>query len=262
MRSNASPLFAQTGLTSTIFCPRKALSSGKVPTRFLQLSPSDRRAAPCRYREAVRLNQEMCRNNHLRYSRTHCSHGNRISRQLPHLMAPADGRNYRRSQFYLRQSYFRPPDLRLKVRGAFYAVEPNHGELDMITTSGQIRRIADCEAAMLRRAAADILRLLALAAETRFCFPLALAQRTLWAALMLARPLALILLRIRPGVARHREHSPTALLCPAQFSTARVCLCDAPRTRIVAEHLRDDLRRNRTNRRPLSEANLKSRQHS
>jgi sugar lactone lactonase YvrE len=29
------------------------------------------------------------------------------------------------------------------VRGALYAVEPNHGELDMITTSGQIRRIAD-----------------------------------------------------------------------------------------------------------------------
>lgn len=29
------------------------------------------------------------------------------------------------------------------VRGALYAVEPNHGELDMITTDGQIRRIAD-----------------------------------------------------------------------------------------------------------------------
>ena len=29
------------------------------------------------------------------------------------------------------------------VRGALFAVEPNHGELDMITTDGQIRRIAD-----------------------------------------------------------------------------------------------------------------------
>ncbi|HEU5404402.1 MAG TPA: ScyD/ScyE family protein [Terriglobales bacterium] len=29
------------------------------------------------------------------------------------------------------------------VRGALYAVEPNHGELDMITTTGQIRRVAD-----------------------------------------------------------------------------------------------------------------------
>lgn len=29
------------------------------------------------------------------------------------------------------------------VRGALYAVEPNHGELDMITPDGQIRRIAD-----------------------------------------------------------------------------------------------------------------------
>lgn len=32
------------------------------------------------------------------------------------------------------------------VRGAFYAVEPNHGELDMITTDGQIRRIVDISA--------------------------------------------------------------------------------------------------------------------
>ena len=32
------------------------------------------------------------------------------------------------------------------VRGAFFAVEPNHGELDMITTDGQIRRIADISA--------------------------------------------------------------------------------------------------------------------
>jgi len=32
------------------------------------------------------------------------------------------------------------------VRGALYAVEPNHGELDMITTGGQIRRIADISA--------------------------------------------------------------------------------------------------------------------
>ena len=32
------------------------------------------------------------------------------------------------------------------VRGALYAVEPNHGELDMITTDGQVRRIADISA--------------------------------------------------------------------------------------------------------------------
>jgi hypothetical protein len=32
------------------------------------------------------------------------------------------------------------------VRGTLYAVEPNHGELDMITTDGQIRRIADISA--------------------------------------------------------------------------------------------------------------------
>jgi hypothetical protein len=32
------------------------------------------------------------------------------------------------------------------VRGALYAVEPNHGELDMITTDGQIQRIADISA--------------------------------------------------------------------------------------------------------------------
>jgi len=34
----------------------------------------------------------------------------------------------------------------IAVRGAFFAVEPNHGELDMITTNGQIRRIADISA--------------------------------------------------------------------------------------------------------------------
>ena len=32
------------------------------------------------------------------------------------------------------------------VRGALFAVEPNHGELDMITTNGQVRRIADISA--------------------------------------------------------------------------------------------------------------------
>ena len=32
------------------------------------------------------------------------------------------------------------------VRGALFAVEPNHGELDMITPDGQIRRIADISA--------------------------------------------------------------------------------------------------------------------
>src|SRR5712672_2530585 len=32
------------------------------------------------------------------------------------------------------------------VRGNLYAVEPNHGELDEITTNGQIRRIADISA--------------------------------------------------------------------------------------------------------------------
>ncbi len=32
------------------------------------------------------------------------------------------------------------------VRGALFAVEPNHGELDMITTDGQIRRIVDISA--------------------------------------------------------------------------------------------------------------------
>jgi hypothetical protein len=32
------------------------------------------------------------------------------------------------------------------VRGALFAIEPNHGELDMITTDGQIRRIADISA--------------------------------------------------------------------------------------------------------------------
>jgi sugar lactone lactonase YvrE len=34
----------------------------------------------------------------------------------------------------------------VEVRGALYAVEPNHGELDMITTDGQIRRIVDISA--------------------------------------------------------------------------------------------------------------------
>ena len=34
----------------------------------------------------------------------------------------------------------------VSVRGALYAVEPNHGELDMITTSGEVRRIADISA--------------------------------------------------------------------------------------------------------------------
>jgi hypothetical protein len=34
----------------------------------------------------------------------------------------------------------------IAVRGAFFAVEPNHGELDMIGTNGQIRRIADISA--------------------------------------------------------------------------------------------------------------------
>ena len=32
------------------------------------------------------------------------------------------------------------------VRGALFAIEPNHGELDMITPDGQIRRIADISA--------------------------------------------------------------------------------------------------------------------
>lgn len=32
------------------------------------------------------------------------------------------------------------------VRGALFAVEPNHGELDMVTTDGQIRRVADISA--------------------------------------------------------------------------------------------------------------------
>ncbi len=34
----------------------------------------------------------------------------------------------------------------IAVRGALFAVEPNHDELDMITTDGQIRRIADISA--------------------------------------------------------------------------------------------------------------------
>ncbi|MGE5113069.1 MAG: ScyD/ScyE family protein [Acidobacteriaceae bacterium] len=34
----------------------------------------------------------------------------------------------------------------IAVNGALFAVEPNHGELDMITTDGQIRRIADISA--------------------------------------------------------------------------------------------------------------------
>jgi len=32
------------------------------------------------------------------------------------------------------------------VRGALYAIEPNHGELDMISTNGEIRRVADISA--------------------------------------------------------------------------------------------------------------------
>ena len=32
------------------------------------------------------------------------------------------------------------------VRGSLYAVEPNHGELDVISTDGEIRRIADISA--------------------------------------------------------------------------------------------------------------------
>ena len=34
----------------------------------------------------------------------------------------------------------------IAVRGALYAVEPNHGELDRITTSGEISRVADISA--------------------------------------------------------------------------------------------------------------------
>jgi sugar lactone lactonase YvrE len=34
----------------------------------------------------------------------------------------------------------------IAVRGALYAVEPNHDELDTITTDGQIRRVADISA--------------------------------------------------------------------------------------------------------------------
>ena len=34
----------------------------------------------------------------------------------------------------------------IAVRGALYAIEPNHGELDKITTSGQISRVADISA--------------------------------------------------------------------------------------------------------------------
>ncbi|HEV8408669.1 MAG TPA: ScyD/ScyE family protein, partial [Sphingomicrobium sp.] len=36
----------------------------------------------------------------------------------------------------------------IAVRGALYAVEPNHGELDKITTSGQISRVADISASL------------------------------------------------------------------------------------------------------------------
>ena len=32
------------------------------------------------------------------------------------------------------------------VRGALYAIEPNHGELDMITPDGKIRRVVDISA--------------------------------------------------------------------------------------------------------------------
>jgi hypothetical protein len=34
----------------------------------------------------------------------------------------------------------------VEVRGALYAIEPNHGELDRITTDGQIRRVVDISA--------------------------------------------------------------------------------------------------------------------
>jgi sugar lactone lactonase YvrE len=34
----------------------------------------------------------------------------------------------------------------IAIRGDLYAVEPNHGELDRITTSGQISRVADISA--------------------------------------------------------------------------------------------------------------------
>ena len=34
----------------------------------------------------------------------------------------------------------------IAVRGALYAIEPNHGELDKITTSGQVSRVADISA--------------------------------------------------------------------------------------------------------------------
>src|SRR5206468_5194177 len=34
----------------------------------------------------------------------------------------------------------------IAVRGALYAVEPNHGELDRITTSGEISRVVDISA--------------------------------------------------------------------------------------------------------------------
>ena len=36
----------------------------------------------------------------------------------------------------------------IAVRGELYAVEPNHGELDKITTSGQISRVADISASL------------------------------------------------------------------------------------------------------------------
>ena len=36
----------------------------------------------------------------------------------------------------------------IALRGALYAVEPNHGELDRITTSGQISRVADISASL------------------------------------------------------------------------------------------------------------------
>src|SRR6266567_5697888 len=45
----------------------------------------------------------------------------------------------------------------------------------------------------LAAGAADMLCLLPLASGTTFCIPLTLAQRALWAARMLARPLVLIL---------------------------------------------------------------------
>ena len=43
------------------------------------------------------------------------------------------------------------------VRGALYAVEPNHGELDMISTDGTIKRIADIHVSQLSRENDEVL---------------------------------------------------------------------------------------------------------